>query len=238
MSRSFLTASWINLLMANFVIDKTALEPYCPAFTEIDEWNGRCYVSLVGFLFKDTRVMGIRFPYHTNFEEVNLRFYVRYKQDGEWKRGVVFIKELVPKSMITLIANSLYSENYETRQMKHSYQHYNDLFHVEYQWKVNRDWNFLKVSTSPSKEAISEGSEEQFITEHYWGYTKVTSNRTSAYEVRHPKWNIHPVKYFAYECSIRDLYGEQFVDALTQKPTSVFLADGSEISVMNNSILR
>ena len=223
--------------MVNFAIDKKLLEPYRPAFTEIDEWNGRCYVSLVGFLFTDTRVKGFKFPYHTTFEEVNLRFYVRYKESNEWKRGVVFIKELVPKRVITFIANTLYSENYETRSMDHSFQKQNDMLHVEYRWRVNPEWDFLKVSTSLEKYPIKEGSEEEFITEHYWGYTKVNSRKTSAYEVKHPKWNVHSVKSFAYHCSIRELYGSQFVESLRQEPTSVFLADGSEISVMNNSIL-
>lgn len=223
--------------MANFAIHKKILEPYCPPFTEIDEWNGRCYVSLVGFLFQDTCVRGLKFPWHSNFEEVNLRFYVRYRVNSDWRRGVVFIKELVPRPMITFIANTLYSENYETRSMDHSFTEENDSLHVQYRWKMNSGWNFLKAATSLAKQSIQEGSEEEFITEHYWGYTKVNSRKTSSYEVRHPKWSIHPVKSFAYQCSIRELYGAQFVDTLQQAPTSVFLADGSEISVMNNSIL-
>lgn len=237
MSKPFLTASWINLLMANFAIDKKLIEPYCPAFTELDEWNGKYYVSLVGFLFKDTRVKGFSFPYHVNFEEVNLRFYVRYKEGNDWKRGVVFIKELVPKAMITFIANTLYSENYETRSMDHSFLTQADSLEVKYLWRVKADWDFLAASASLDKQAIQTGSEEEFITEHYWGYTKVNHRKTSAYEVQHPKWNIHPVKSFAYKCSIRDLYGIQFEETLKQKPTSVFLADGSEISVMNNTLL-
>lgn len=223
--------------MANFVIDKKLLEPYCPAFTEVDDWNGRYYASLVGFLFKDTNVLGMKVPFHVNFEEVNLRFYVRYKDIDGWKRGVVFIKELVPKHMITFIANTLYSEKYETRPMGHSFIKDQQTLDVEYRWKVRGDWNFLKASASTDKEPIRAGTEAEFITEHYWGYTKVNARKTSAYEVQHPKWNIHPVNSFTYNCAISELYGPEFVGPLTQNPTSVFLADGSEISVMNNSTL-
>ena len=133
MSKPFLTASWINLLMANFTLDPAILKPYVPAFTELDDWNGNYYVSLVGFLFADTKVFGLKFPYHTNFEEVNLRFYVRHKENNEWKRGVVFIKEIVPRSLITLIANTLYGEHYETRSMQHQFAHTPTDLQVAYQ---------------------------------------------------------------------------------------------------------
>jgi uncharacterized protein YqjF (DUF2071 family) len=234
MSKPFLKASWINLLMANFTIDKKILEPYRPAFTELDEWNGDYYASLVGFLFKDTEVRGFRIPYHINFEEVNLRFYVRYKERGEWRRGVVFVKELVPKAAITFIANTLYSENYETRRMDHSFKTNTDTQEIQYRWQVKKEWNHLRATTLLTKSPIQPGSEEEFITEHYWGYTRVNNKKTSAYEVQHPKWNIHPVKSFDYHCNIHVLYGNQFTEPLTQTPTSVFLADGSEIAVMNN----
>jgi uncharacterized protein YqjF (DUF2071 family) len=233
---AFLTASWVNLLMANFHVDKKILEPYVPAYTELDEWNGNHYVSLVGFLFDNTKVQGFSFAGHRTFEEVNLRFYVRYKDGHEWKRGVVFIKELVPRAMITIIANLFYKEHYETREMSHRFAHTHDAFTVEYWWKT-KDWNFLKATTSRTKETIVPGSEAEFITEHYWGYTRLSSQKTSAYEVQHPKWKIHPVKTFDFHCDVANLYGQKFEAPLTAKPTSVFLADGSDISVMNKQII-
>jgi hypothetical protein len=121
--------------------------------------------------------------------------------------------------------------------MDHSFVEQKDSIAVKYLWKVRSDWNFLAVNAAIEKQPIQPESEEEFITEHYWGYTKVNRKKTSAYEVRHPKWNIHPVKSFAYKCSICDLYGQQFEETLQRAPTSVFLADGSEISVMNNTIL-
>jgi uncharacterized protein YqjF (DUF2071 family) len=234
---SFLSAYWVNLLMANFYIDKPLLEKYKPAHTEIDSWNGNYYVSLVGFLFKDTRVKGIRFPFHSNFEEVNLRFYVKHKHNNEWKRGVVFIKEIVPRRLITFIANTLYKENYETRKMTHSFSTDPEMI-VEYKWEVNKEWNFLNAIAHPEKKAAAIGSEEEFITEHYWGYAKVNNRITSEYEVRHPSWLIHPVSSFRFKCDAKELYGPEFEEALNSPPASVFLADGSAISVMNNRKLK
>jgi uncharacterized protein YqjF (DUF2071 family) len=112
---SFLKAHWKNLIMVNYDIDPKILEPYIPKHTSLDLFEGRCLISLVGFMFKDTKVLGLKFPNHINFEEVNLRFYVKHND----KRAVVFIKEIVPKSLITFIANTFYNEHYETHQMEH-----------------------------------------------------------------------------------------------------------------------
>lgn len=233
MTRPFLSAEWINLLMANFHVDRKILKPYLPAFTELDEWNGNHYVSLVGFLFRNTRVFGVRFPFHTTFEEVNLRFYVRYKEGKDWKRGVVFIKELVPRAMITFIANTLYHEHYETREMSHQFKILADAYEVGYCWKVGDEENYLKATTALSKQPVSSGSEEEFITEHYWGYTRVDDRKTTSYEVQHPRWNVFPVRTFDFKCNVEKLYGSDFKESLSSRPSSVFLADGSSINVMN-----
>lgn len=237
MAKPFLTAEWINLLMANYHIDPAVLKPYVPAFTELDTWNGNHYVSLVGFLFKNTEVFGCRFPYHTTFEEVNLRFYVRYKEGNEWKRGVVFIKEIVPKAMISFIANTLYHEHYETRSMSHLFEIRNESFLVQYSWKTGNSLNYLKATSSLTKAAIRTGSEEEFITEHYWGYTRIHDKKTTAYEVQHPRWRVHNVREFDMQCDVVSVYGNQFRESLSSPPTSVFLADGSLISVMNKQTI-
>ena len=118
MTKAFLTAQWRNLLMVNYEIDPVVLKKYVPCHTELDSFNGVHYVSLVGFLFKDTKVRGLSFPFHRTFEEVNLRFYVRYKEGHQWKRGVVFMKEIVPRRMITFVANTIYKEKYATHVMQ------------------------------------------------------------------------------------------------------------------------
>ncbi len=235
MNNTFLSAEWRNLLMANYAIDAKILHPYLPAYTELDSFNDVHYVSLVGFLFTNTKLQGISVPFHTTFEEVNLRFYVRYKDKGQWKRGVVFIKEIVPKRMISFVANTIYKEKYATHPMQHQWDLTEEDLKVTYRWKVGKDWNFLSAIAEKQPHPVVEGSAEEFITEHYWGYTKITNQRTGQYEVSHPKWNIHQVKEYMVQCSVDILYGPTFAAALQAPPTSVFLAEGSAIKVMKGS---
>jgi uncharacterized protein YqjF (DUF2071 family) len=232
MPLEFLSAEWRNLLMANYVIEPNLLEPYLPCHTELDTFNGVHYVSLVGFLFMNTKLSGIAIPFHRNFEEVNLRFYVRYKEGNVWKRGVVFLKEIVPKRMITFVANTIYGENYVTRPMYHLWDQTQEELRVEYRWKVGAQWDYLKAVAEAQPLIIETESEEEFITEHFWGYTTVSNTCTGVYEVKHPQWRIHKVKSFDINCSVEKLYGKNFVEALSVSPSSVFLAEGSEIKVM------
>ncbi|SEW01266.1 YqjF family protein [Chitinophaga arvensicola] len=237
--RPFLTAAWRNLLMINFEADPAVLKAYLPAHTELDTWNNIHYVSLVGFLFQDTRVKGFPFPGHRTFEEVNLRFYVRYKEDGSWKRGVVFVKELVPKALITFVANTIYKEKYATHTMAHSWEYPdNNTLSVSYRWKVANDWNHLSATALQARHAILPGSEAEFITEHYWGYTRLDHQTTGEYQVTHPQWEIHPVTGFDYHCSTRALYGAAFENILQQAPKSTLLAAGSDIAVMPGKKIR
>lgn len=216
--------------MANYSIDKKLLKNYLPPKTEIDLWNDICYVSLVGFMFKNTKVKGLKIPFHTNFEEVNLRFYVRYKDNGEWKRGVVFVKEIVPKPALTFVANTVYKEKYETMPMSHSWTTSDDNLTVEYKWKKGR-WNSFKITTDKNTSAIKSGSEEEFITEHYWGYTKISNEKTSEYGVEHPKWEVYQTKDYSIDVDFASIYGHDFGFLTTEKPKSIFLAEGSEIKV-------
>lgn len=234
MSKTFLKAEWRKLAMANYSVDQKILQRYLPYKTEIDTWNGRCYVSLVGFMFLNTRLRGWKIPFHTNFEEVNLRFYVRYQENEVWKRGVVFIKEIVPKPALTFVANYVYQENYETMRMSHSWREENELVEVEYRWKKGR-WNSFKVSAEPGPTLIGTDTEEEFITEHYWGYTFLNETKTSEYQVEHPKWEVYKVKDYAINVDFGHVYGNDFEFLSQLVPTTVFLAEGSEILVKEGS---
>ncbi len=235
MANVFLSAAWRNLIMANYVVEPSLLKNYLPCHTELDTLNGNHYVSLVGFLFKNVKLRGIAFPFHTNFEEVNLRFYVRYKENNIWKRGVVFMKEIVPRRMISFIANTLYGENYSTHKMKHEWIEKENELSVSYKWKVREEWNHISCIAEKSPEHIIKDSAEEFITEHYWGYTFINKECTGVYEVQHPKWRIHKVKSYDIVCSTKELYGEAFGETLNQKPKSVFLAEGSTVKVMKGA---
>ena len=229
---SFLSAEWRKLAIANYIVDPAILLPYLPRHTELDLWKGNCYVSLIGFMFLKTKLKSIRIPFHSNFEEVNLRFYVRFNDNGTWKRGVTFIKEIVPKPALTLVANTIYGEKYETLPMKHDWSVDEKIIHVRYQWKKEK-WNSISIEAGNTLLRISPGSDEDFITEHYWGYTRLNENQTSEYEVRHPTWSTYDLKGYNIEVDFAKCYGKEFGFLSDRNPDSVMLAEGSEIEVMS-----
>ncbi len=239
MTTTFLTAQWRDLIFANYAIDRKVLEPLVPYGTELDEFEGVCYGSLVGFYFHKVKMFGqIAVPFHTEFEEFNLRFYVRRKSGSGWKRGVVFVKEIVPKFAITLVANTLYGEPYATHPMRHTVRKDADDQHIAYEWKVGSDWNHIRVTASQTGHALIPNSEEAFITEHYWGYTGRGKTRTSEYEVVHPQWTIYPVTNYDVHCDVKTLYGPAFVPFFENPPHSIFLADGSSVAIKSGAAVE
>src|SRR5688572_12827078 len=184
--KKFLTAKWQDLIMANYDVDPSLLEPRLPSGTSLDLHEGKCFVSLVGFMFLDTRVLDFLVPFHVNFEEVNLRFYVVRETEGELRRGVVFVKEIVPRAAIALVARTLYGEPYERWRMSN----YRDALHVRYTWEKSGRENTISVESGPNLGVPDAGSHEEFIIEHYWGYTRHSETRTSEYKVEHPKWEL------------------------------------------------
>lgn len=228
----FLKAGWYKLVMANYEVNPAILQPLLPDGTELDFYNNKCYVSLVGFLFADTAVWGLKFPFHTTFEEVNLRFYVKCKdKDNCWKRGVVFIKEIVPKPMIAFIANTIYGEKYISLPMKHSWKELGNRFEIDYKWKYKGKWNKIHVTTGKELYPLLPGSKEEFILEHYWGYTRQKDLCTGEYAVEHPSWKIFQVIDSSIDCDFGSLYGAPFSSLTSKSPDSVFAAEGSEIIV-------
>jgi len=230
--RAFLTARWEDLVMANYVVDPELLTAYLPYGTELDLWQGRCYVSLVGFMFLDTRVLGVGIPFHRHFEEFNLRFYVRFQQEGEWRRGVVFVKEVVPRPAIALVANQLYNEHYIALPMAHLRKRRGaEERLVEYRFRFRKRWNHLRVLAGTEAEHLAPGSEAEFIAEHYWGCTRIDAGRTSLYKVEHPPWQVFPVRQCDLEIDAGGLYGPGFAELAEMEPSSVFLTKGSEVTV-------
>lgn len=229
---SFLRAEWKKLALANYEIEPELLLPYLPYGTELDIWEGKCYVSLVGFMFLNTRLLGLPIPGHINFEECNLRFYVKRNDPSGVKRGVVFIKEIVPRAAITFVANTIYKENYETMKMRHKWKSEAGRLDVEYIWKRRGGkWNSFSVSAPEKRYALEAGSETEFITEHYWGYAKVDKSQTNEYEVTHPRWEVYEVDKYDIDVDFGELYGEEFRFLNDATPRSVMLAEGSLITV-------
>jgi uncharacterized protein YqjF (DUF2071 family) len=237
LKRTFLDAQWRKLIMINYAVDPEILKPYLPFNTELDIWEGTCYVSLIGFMFVDTKMLKLRIPFHVNFEEINLRFYVKHKATDGYKRGVVFIKEIVPRPALSIVANLLYNENYETLKTKHSWTEEGDTLTVQYGWRKG-EWNTITTVTNKTPVDIAPDSEEEFITEHFWGYTKISDTVTSEYEVAHPRWQIYPVISYDVNVDFKKVYGDNFAFLQEQEPVSVYLAEGSEIVVKAGSKIR
>lgn len=213
--------------MANYEIEPEILADFVPLGTEMDFHEGKCFVSLVAFMFLDTRVLGIPVPFHVNFEEVNLRFYVKRETENEVRRGVVFVKEIVPRYAIATVAKVLYGEPYEAWQMDHFKQEKV----LSYSWRKGDSVNSVKIKIAENKGVPAANSHGEFIIEHYWGYTKRGANRTDEYKVEHPKWELFDVSDEEIKVDFGEVYGERFAFLNEQPPHSILLAKGSEISV-------
>lgn len=217
--------------MANYEVDPSLLASRVPAGTELDLQDGKCFVSLVGFMFLETRVLGLPIPFHVNFEEVNLRYYVKRERDGELRRGVCFIKEIVPRFVIATVARVVYGEPYECWSMSHA----RTKTTVSYEWSKGGYRYRLSVDIDESVGVPVEGSHGEFIIEHYWGYTDRGNGRVDEYKVEHPKWELFSVKNELINVDFGVTYGDEFAFLASQKPYSILLAKGSEVAVYKGS---
>jgi len=217
--------------MANYPVEQDKLLPFVPPRTELDTWAGDPYVSLVGFQFREVRVRGRRIPFHTHFPEVNLRFYVRYRDGSQWKRGVVFLREIVPLRAVAWVANTLYGERYISLPMRYVEAADANVLRTAYHWWYKNRWNSISLKAEGGRMPLREGSQEEFITEHFWGYAKAGADRTNEYQVAHPRWEVYPVTECLVDCDFGRLYGPAFAELGARKPQSAFLAEGSAVTV-------
>ena len=241
LGRPFLTAEWRHLAMVNWRCDPSLVAPYVPEGTSLDLFDGAALVSLVGFLFADTRVLGAPVPGHTDFEELNLRFYVRRDVpraagEPEVRRAVSFVKEIVPLAAVAVVARWAYNEPYESRPMRHAVEEDDagNVTRVEYGWRQRQlatGWGRLALEVSGTPDQPEAGSEAQFVTEHYWGYTRQRDGSTVEYQVQHPPWRVWSADRVVLEADADELYGRAFADVMDGTPSSAFLAEGSAVSV-------
>jgi uncharacterized protein YqjF (DUF2071 family) len=227
----FLKANWENIIMANYEIDPKLLIPFLPKGVELDLFNGKCYISLVGFMFKNTKLFNIQIPFFGNFEEINLRFYVKRKDGTVLKRGVVFINETIPYPIVAWVANKLYNEHYTVVPTKHKIIQESLFKKVKFEWLLNKKWNSIAVTTATISEKMKPNSLESFIYEHYYGYTKTTENNTEEYKLQHPSWKISEVFEYKIDCDFEAMYGKSFSVLNQTKPEAVFIAEGSAVGI-------
>ncbi len=236
----FLSAQWRELILLNFEVPSLILQDYLPAGVEVDNWNGQTLVSLVGFSFAGTSILGMSLPWASDFEEVNLRFYVKRTvvENGisTQRRGVVFIREIVPFSSIATTANLFYGERYTRLPMKHETKISGQSKEVSYQWNDKGGVCAIRASFEGDPYPLEKGSLAEFITEHYYGYAKKSSLTSTEYEVEHPPWRVWPDSNIRVEGDYGRFYPEVFRPYL-KKPHSMFIAEGSPIRVMRGNNL-
>ena len=238
MSTALLSAHWTNLLVANYEVDKHLLEKFLPAGTELNDWNGKYFISLVGFQFSKTKLLGIPSPFYRSFPEINLRFYVKRKIKDGWRKGVVFIKEIAPAKLIGYMASLLYNENFITLPLKSRIGHTTDKINIEYSFTINNKPNYIKAIVNTSPANYAEDALEDFITTHYWGYTRVNEKITKEFQVVHRPWKIHPVLSSEIKIDGEKLYGNDFTKCFITPPFSIFLMDGSETKVTRPLVIK
>jgi hypothetical protein len=200
-------AQWKKLLFVNYKVDKEFLQPYLPFHTELALWNGSSYLSLVGFLFLNVTLGGLPIPLHQNFVEINLRFYVRRRYHDQWRHGVVFIKELVALPMVSLVANTVFNEPYETLPVKYKITKDDYTLRAAYKWK-KKNWNSFYIECHPSIKPIASNSMEEFLTAQHWGYTMLEKDKTKEYEVEHPRWEMYDTLHYHVDVDFESTRGQ------------------------------
>lgn len=227
MSKPFLTARWSNLLIASYAISPDLLSRCVPPWLEPDIKDGRAFVSLVGFDFRDTRVLGVSWPGFRDFPELNLRAYVRCGPD----RGVIFVREIVESSLVAWLARTIYNEPYLAAPLQSKVSLSEPSISVDYRltWKGKQ----FTMSVAGSREAVlpREGSDEHFFKEHRWGFGVSANGRPLRYEVVHPLWNTHPIQSFDVNLDWEQVYGSPWSLLNDAAPHSVILAEGSPVTV-------
>jgi len=238
-NRVFLSAEWRDLVMLNYEVEPGLLNRYVPPGTVLDSFQGRTYLSLVGFRFCHTNLLGcFPVPFHSNFDEVNLRFYVRRKEGCDDRRGVVFIAEVVPMRAIAATARIVYGENYKHFPMRHRIETEGVSRRAEYQWQLGEQWSGLSAQTVGLPAYPQERSLEQFITEHYWGYATRRISGCLEYHVSHAPWQVWATTNAGFEGDARALYGDDLANVLHRRPDCAFVADGSPVIVFRGNRVR
>ena len=229
----FLTAEWKNLVMINYIVDPSLVERFVPAGTELDSFEGSTYLSLVGFEFNRSRIFGFPVPFHQAFEEVNLRFYVR----RSLRRGVVFIRELVPRYAVAAIARLAFNEKYSCVPMSHRVEPRAEdgVVEAEYAWGSEPNRCLMRIEAEGPSFLPVDDSASQFITEHYWGYAAQPGGGGLEYEVQHARWCIKSAKRAEFSGSLAGLFGVEIAQALMRNPDSAFLAEGSPVTVFKGT---
>lgn len=227
----FLKAQWKELTLVNFALEPDFLINILPVGLDPDLLHGKAYASLVAFDFESIRVGGIPWPGYTQFPELNLRVYVRCSEAG--RRGVFFIRELIPGKIPTAIARVAYNEPYSACPLTRSHQALVNGAQVQ-----RTDWiwkgapNYLEVEVGPETMMPATDEDANWFKEQEWGFGHSRLGELLRYHVTHPRWMVRKVHRCDYEVDWLGLYGPIWARQLEgAEPDSLMHCIGSEIAV-------
>jgi uncharacterized protein YqjF (DUF2071 family) len=219
------------MVMLTFPVDPLTLIDHVPPGTVLDSWHGQTFVSLVGFQFLDTKGLGAPVLFHQDFEEVNLRFYVRRVTDDETRPGVVFICEVVPRPVVGNMARLLYREPYVVVPMRSKVSPPTDPApEAEYQWQIRDRWYTLGARADGTGAEAAPGSLEEYLTERHWGYNGEVGKDTLEYQVDHPRWRLWHARDVRFDVNVEGLCDAELAHQL-RRPVSALVADGSSVTI-------
>lgn len=229
--KNLLTCEWRKLAFANYIIPPEILEKYLPAHTKLDYFNGNCFVSLVGFQFRNIKVAGVKVPFYSDFEEINLRFYVKRFDGAEWRKGTVFLSEIVNKKALGLLANTLAREHYQILPTSQEIRETEDRLDVNYSWKFREKEQFLRVIGSKLITPYEQHSESDFILDRLYGYGRINEEVSNEYSISHNTWQTYEVREYSINVDFMRQFGPEFSILTSMTPHSVLLAEGSKVQV-------
>lgn len=230
--KPFLTAEWTHLTNITYAVDPSCLEPYLPRGLELDTIDGKAFVSLVPFNFFNTRIKGIKVPFHVNFPEMNLRFYVKHKE----RRGVVFVREYVPRFFVAFIANTVYNERYSIARMKNILDVSHGEITMRYEIRLRGKEYFIEVNAANDPWLPGENSPEHFFKEHDLGFTSA-NGKTSYYVVEHPLWEAYPLRSVEMNIDFAALFGREWEFLNAEEPYRTMFIKGSPVKVFERQQL-
>jgi uncharacterized protein YqjF (DUF2071 family) len=222
------SGAWQKIIMANYVVDPAVLFPLLPSGTRLSMYNQQCFVTLAGFVFSRITVFGLKIPFHGAVPEINLRFYVIPKTGDASKKGVVFIRELIPKGIMGRAANLLYREHYRVEDVKHAWMSRNGIEMISYTWPHSNEMSVTVTGSTSSM--VQTGSVEDYILHNFYGYSN-KDKATRRYRVTHPHWRLRDISQQRLQVDFGSSFGDRFAFLQTIQPHSVYLTDGSDISI-------
>jgi uncharacterized protein YqjF (DUF2071 family) len=218
--------------IVSYAVPPELLSRHVPHGLTLETRDGHAFVSLVAFDFDEVRVRGIPIPGYRSFPEVNLRYYVRCGRD----RGVVFIREFVPKRMVAWIAKAVYNEPYEALRMTSDVHRVSEGLTVEH--KFHAAGHTQKVTLTATRDPPQlppESSDDHFFKEHEWGFGVDRRGRLLRYRVAHPPWLTYRLAWHDVKVDWKRVYGAEWGVLKHAKPCSVVLAEGSPITVFDKA---